>query len=916
MGVLLSKGNVAMPRPKMQSTGQTMANTSQDDDEHTNSGNSVNSSNSKDCEKSAVANEQTPEVMLPQHVQEEYKDPEVVAGKQQCQLKKQHHGNSKMPNLGKNHGSGPALSDRVPGQVLSMWNAIDEGLDKWLTINKSRPSSQKVGWKVVRLFVSSTFTDFYSEREVLVKHVMPQLNEWCQGRKIKLIECDLRWGIPKDSTTNDTVDICLNEIEKCLEETEGEAFFLNFLGERYGWIPNLRQIRKEVVEKYDLIDGISITHTEILHASLRSNTKNALFLFRDASILQQLPQHVMPLFVESSEFGKQSLLELKNQLRDRFPKQAYNYKCNFDSIDASPESTKVILNDLKDFEVTVVDFFKAAIDRKYPQLDEDWTSDEWNFVFQDAFIEKKGALLVGREAESKQLMDFISTENDHSDGMQRNYMLVTGPSGIGKSSLLANFVRNMKAANIDCIYNFASASPGSTVSTTVQEIFTRRLMLSTGLGQDDFDSLPYEKKMEHYQEILKLISKEQRKMVIVFDAVNQFSNVNCSLFNWLPRDLQGNVKCVIGCTDDWGLLQPITKQLEQYGCKELPITGFGPTETKEYIQSTFSRYNKRLDEEQMNDLASRNEACNPLWLSLACEELRIFGDFERLTPKIKSMPDSLQGLVLLVLQRLISEDDIGLVKDTICYLVCSTSGLTETELCWSNGTETEPLPLITWKRWRLLLQPYLLIVGKRRGEENLAFCHDSFNVVVKKNLLSDPQEKISYHQKLANVFKKHCDDNVRVAEEVPVQLEAAGEFAALIEFYRKDRRSLWCNQIMKSYTLKKIRCQTMVHGAKDKFASPVFICQMCSNRAGAFTPSPGLNKENCLICGRVVPFKKDSALAYVCMKHKDFTAPGTAKCRICRSVIFLQQKSRFGFNQMYLCAQCCSYGQRCTKLHY
>ena len=196
-----------------------------------------------------------------------------------------HHGcqesNSTRKPSSKNHGSSftQAIVDEIPKRIADVWEHIDNGLDKWLKINRTRPGSMEKGWKVVKLFVSSTFTDFYSEREMLIKRVVPQLNEWCLERKIQLIECDLRWGIPKDSTANDTINICLNEIEQCHEETGGQAFFLNLLGERYGWIPNLDEISQEVVNKYDLINGISITHTEILQASLRSKSKNALFSF-------------------------------------------------------------------------------------------------------------------------------------------------------------------------------------------------------------------------------------------------------------------------------------------------------------------------------------------------------------------------------------------------------------------------------------------------------------------------------------------------------------------------------------------------------------------------------------------------------------------------------------------------------------
>ena len=52
----------------------------------------------------------------------------------------------------------------------------------------------------VRVFVSSTFADMYAEREVLVRKVFPKLKVFCQERMLRLVSCDLRWGVPKESS--------------------------------------------------------------------------------------------------------------------------------------------------------------------------------------------------------------------------------------------------------------------------------------------------------------------------------------------------------------------------------------------------------------------------------------------------------------------------------------------------------------------------------------------------------------------------------------------------------------------------------------------------------------------------------------------------------------------------------------------
>ena len=51
-----------------------------------------------------------------------------------------------------------------------------------------------VGWETVHIFISSTFNDMHAERDYLVKEVFPELRDWCEERKLRLVDIDLRWG--------------------------------------------------------------------------------------------------------------------------------------------------------------------------------------------------------------------------------------------------------------------------------------------------------------------------------------------------------------------------------------------------------------------------------------------------------------------------------------------------------------------------------------------------------------------------------------------------------------------------------------------------------------------------------------------------------------------------------------------------
>ena len=63
--------------------------------------------------------------------------------------------------------------------------------------------------------------------------------------------------------------------------------------------------------------------------------------------------------------------------------------------------------------------------------------------------------------------------------------------------------------------------------------------------------------------------------------------------------------------------------------------------SQEIVTDMLGKYNKKLDEEQMSSLLSKKSSENPLWLSIACEGLRVFGVFEKVMDKINSLSDGL-----------------------------------------------------------------------------------------------------------------------------------------------------------------------------------------------------------------------------------------------------------------------------------
>ena len=60
-------------------------------------------------------------------------------------------------------------------------------------------------WRVVRVFISSTFRDMHAERDHLVRFVFPKLRQELLLRRIHLVDVDLHWGVTSEQ---DALSVC------------------------------------------------------------------------------------------------------------------------------------------------------------------------------------------------------------------------------------------------------------------------------------------------------------------------------------------------------------------------------------------------------------------------------------------------------------------------------------------------------------------------------------------------------------------------------------------------------------------------------------------------------------------------------------------------------------------------------------
>ena len=132
----------------------------------------------------------------------------------------------------------------------------------------------------------------------------------------------------------------------------------------------------------------------------------------------------------------------------------------------------------------------------------------------------------------------------------------------------------------------------------------------------------------------------------------------------------------------------------------------------------------------MSALMKKDSSDMPLWLSIACEELRVYGDFWTINDKIQKFPEDLTELMKDVLRRLIQEDETKSIEKILCLIHCSHAGLPEKFIPSFLGDVelNEAAPAVVWATARRHLKPFLRLSAKK-----ISMVHKSYNQV---NILS------------------------------------------------------------------------------------------------------------------------------------------------------------------------------------
>jgi WD40 repeat protein len=521
-------------------------------------------------------------------------------------------------------------------------------------------------WKRVRVFISSTFRDMHAERDHLVKVTFPRLRQWCEQRRLHLVDIDLRWGITREEAENGKA------VEICLEEIDGSRpFFICLLGAQYG---SLAPPCAAALAKVEPDEPYSITHLEIVHAALQAHALGhdveAFFYLRDPASLPppeqldadpaQREAYAATFFQPAPAAGapdlRLRLAELKDQTREAFGPadrvRAYHAHWDPSLRDVATPSIPGRLAGLGAFGEQVESDLKRAIEAHHAahlaQVLQPLSPLAAEQDRQDAFIASRVELHVPDAGLQERVDAYVAADSNVA-------CCVWGGAGSGKSAALCWWAsRRVRPGTREwagevgslVVFRAAGASPASTRVPELLASVWGEVVAGLGAAGAALPAAPRDPAdlVRQWPAFLAAAATAAPgRLVLVVDALDQL-DATASLATWIPVRLPPKLRLVVStAVEDEHDGGGWRGALRLRGAEELRVPPLDDARSRAIIAGLPSLYAKTLDERQVDALLANPASRNPLFLTVALRELKLFGAFDRLDEAIANLPRPAPG---------------------------------------------------------------------------------------------------------------------------------------------------------------------------------------------------------------------------------------------------------------------------------
>ncbi|XP_037131488.1 telomerase protein component 1 isoform X2 [Syngnathus acus] len=605
----------------------------------------------------------------------------------------------------------------------------------------SIPTTPKLRWRGVRVFISSTFRDMQAERDVLVRSVFPELRRRAAPYCLHLQEVELRWGVTEEESGR-AAALCLAEVAR-------SQMMVAILGQRYGVVPDALELPD--LPQYKWLksepEGLSVTDMEIRHFQALygdAAKQRMLCYFRNPDVIKTVPVAWRSHFAAESKDTESKMERLKQWIHIHKLKVNDNYPCEWGGV----VEGKPYLKNLEVFAKAVLeDLWETVVKQFINEDEEDEADTSAEMLEQEVHQEALRRQFVSRAK-------LLSAAVEMVEQVQANggAVVVEGAPGQGKTVFMAALAEALRSGakskkNLACdVISYSTAASQS--SRGVEKLLRYLVRCLRRLKEEELPlPLSYEDLLSDFHATLKAM-KRSKPLVLLVDGVDLVCDDWDQLrSDWIPQHLAQGVCLVTSVATTSQLLHALSKKKSTL-LFTLPLLTV--TERKEVVQKELEVFGKKLSDaafnNQLQTLIMKKSAECPLYLHMACEDLRNFASFDKLNESLQALPQSVNLLVQYRLKRLCSEHR-GLPG--LCWalgaLTVRTAGLREhdfysllcacNDLCSLKGQVTwqQVLALCRSPKGRIPMVTFTRIVHSLRSLVSPSQLHDADDVLALSN---------------------------------------------------------------------------------------------------------------------------------------------------------------------------------------
>ncbi|CAF1128328.1 unnamed protein product [Adineta ricciae] len=843
-----------------------------------------------------------------------------------------HPGYSVLPPI----SSSSSECDKTSSDVKDFWIKLREHINSERLKPYDKHGNQRTSNKVVRIFVSSTFTDFFNEREVLIKKVFTALRDEMRPAGIQIIDCDLRWGVPKDSTTEQTILACLEELDRCLEEN-GQPFFIGLISDKYGWVPKLNDLPKHITETYSWIDGASITLMEFIHGAFRRNNPNAFFLIRKSEdLLKHLPEKYNDKFRDKDQLSQKQIIELKGQLSEIIsPEHIFAYDCSYSGLDSSTGRERVKIDGFEEFEEGAKTFLREAIQKWYPENFNQDNSINIEEKEMNIFLLNKTQYYVDRSSERSMLMKYITGDhsgfvlNQSEKAIGQPLLALTSQPGDGKTMFLAKFVLDIEETMKDKAIIYYYFAEGAYQDGTHFILNNLQMKFLKYLDDNDIKSSKTNEKFNFSDDsfLEDAIAAIPIPIIIIVDGLEKGDLHHDRVYKdtfpflWFSSLLSNHTYIIISTELNSNLHQTV----RNHSHYELELQLLTTEQRSSYIDMFFHSFNKILEPEQKSLLVDNKGGEHPIYLSYVCENLRQFGDYSLVTKRLKKYPTTLDDLLNFLLDEAYEIIDNRAVIDAFFkLLLISDIGLVEADMVnildhylnrntdENNRVDVNPMVWATLRRHVKIFLDTTWIIGS----QYIIFRDSSVEKLLRQRCLkADENEIRTLHAFMAMFYRKHSSIKDIATSRVLYHYEQGRMYHELLAYLNSVEGYIVTHHDRQNY-LRRRRCTNTLGSVNTNENQRAYACNMCAKRFKL--PLFMTQKSPCIICSRHVPPANSTEVplekreARLCQKHGTDDYPQSFQCVFCKKLQPMPTGESAGPRKdplpLFICCECWTAG--------